>query len=126
MRRFCPHCGRTVPAGSRCPCRPRPKRKPTPGDATRGEREPWRRAYATEEYRAARQRAIARTRGRCSDCGRVCAWFDGGRWRTSGMGGEVDHVKALSEGGGNDERNLELRCRSCHRRRDERRRRSGR
>ena len=88
MQTFCPHCGRVVPKGQRCPCRPRPKRKPTKGDGTRAEREPWRREYSSGEYQAARQEAIARTKGRCSDCGRVCAWFDGKRWRTAGMGGE--------------------------------------
>ena len=42
MSVYCPHCGRTHPEGQRCPCRPRPKRRPTEGDATRAEREPWR------------------------------------------------------------------------------------
>lgn len=119
---FCPWCGRIVPAGARCTCRTRPKRKPTPGDATRHEREPWRKRYSGQAYRKARQQAIARTKGRCTDCGRVCAWWDGGQWRTAGMGGEVDHVKALSEGGTDEPSNLELRCKSCHKRRDDRRR----
>ena len=39
------------------------------------------------------------------------------------MGGEVDHVKALSEGGTNDAENLALRCKSCHAKRDAKRRR---
>lgn len=46
MKTFCPHCGRVVPKGQRCECRPRPKRKPTKGDGTRAEREPWRREVA--------------------------------------------------------------------------------
>lgn len=127
---YCPRCGKVVPKGRRCNCRPRPKRdgngrkrRPTPRDRRRAELEPWRRAYGTKAYREARQEAIARTRGRCADCGKVCAWWDGSRWRTEGMDGEVDHVRALSEGGTNDPANLELRCRSCHRRRDARRRR---
>lgn len=123
MPSFCPHCGRVVPAGERCRCRPRPKRKPTKGDKARGRREPWRRRYATAEYRRNRQLAIGRTEGRCTDCGRVCAWHDGKQWRTAGMGGEVDHVRALSEGGTDDAGNLELRCKSCHKRRDDMRRR---
>ena len=34
MKTFCPHCGRVVPKGQRCACRPRPKRKPAKGDGT--------------------------------------------------------------------------------------------
>ena len=122
LRTFCPSCGRVVPPGQRCQCRPRPKRAPTGADGTRGEREPWRRAYSTKGYRQARQLAIARTQGRCCDCGRRCAWKDGRVWRTAGMGGEVDHLVALCEGGTNDASNLELRCKSCHRKRDDMRR----
>ena len=121
-RSFCPHCGRVVPAGARCSCRPRPKRRPTEGDKTRGEREPWRSRSATQEYRRNRQAAIERTRGRCADCGAVCAWHDGAKWRTAGMGCEVDHVRALSEGGTDAAANLELRCKSCHKKRDDKRR----
>ena len=109
---FCPYCKRIVPAGERCQCRPRPKRKPTPGDATRSEREPWRKAYSSSEYQAARQRAIERQRGLFMDCGRPCAWYDGKRWRTAGMGGEVDHEQPLRDGICNER--LTLRCKSCH------------
>lgn len=119
---FCPHCGRVVPAGARCPCMPRPKRKHTAADKTRGSREPWRREYGSEVYRRARQQAIAKAKGRCCDCGRACAWFDGERWRCAG--GEVHHVVALSEGGTSDPSNLRLVCRSCHAKRDEARRRA--
>lgn len=120
--RFCPHCGRIVPDGQRCGCRPRPKRKPTEGDATRQRREPWRSAYGGGEYQAARQQAIARTGGRCAVCGCLCARHDGSRWLTAGMGGEVHHRKALCEGGGNDAGNLMLVCKSCHKRLDDARR----
>lgn len=122
-RTYCPHCGRVVPAGKRCPCRPRPKRKPTEGDRTRGRREPWRGNYSTKEYQAARQTAIARTKGRCSACGRACAWFDGAKWRTAGMGGEVDHIVPLCKGGTNASGNLQLLCKSCHGTKDARLRR---
>lgn len=122
MPSFCPHCGRVVPAGARCTCRPRPKRRPTRGDKTRAEREPWRSRYSTQEYRRNRQAAIERTKGRCTDCRTVCAWHDGIKWRTAGMGGEVDHIKALSDGGTDDAGNLALRCRSCHKKRDDMRR----
>ena len=114
MRSYCPHCGRIVPAGQRCACRPRPKRKPTQADKARAKREPWRRNYSSAEYQAARQQAIDRTKGRCTDCGRQCAWHDGKRWRTAGMGGEVDHIVPLCKGGTNDPANLALRCKSCH------------
>ena len=119
---FCPHCGTVTPAGRRCSCMPRPKRKPTPGDKTRKEREPWRNQYGTREYRENRQQAIAREKGRCSVCGTVCARFDGSKWRTAGMGGEVHHMDALCEGGGNDAGRLRLVCKSCHGKIDARRR----
>lgn len=122
MKTFCPYCGQVVGPGHVCPARPKRKRRPTKGDQTRGQREPWRSNYSTREYREARQEAIARTRGRCTDCGRVCAWWDGSKWRTEGMGGEVDHVVALSEGGTNNASNLQLRCKSCHKKRDDARR----
>lgn len=122
MSVYCPHCGRTHPEGQRCPCRPRPKRRPTEGDATRSEREPWRAEYSSAAYRKARQRAIGRQLGRCADCGRVCAEYRDGRWYTAGMGGEVDHGRALCEGGGSEVENLTLRCKSCHKKRDDARR----
>lgn len=122
MSVYCPHCGRTHPEGQRCPCRPRPKRRPTDGDATRAEREPWRTEYSSSAYRKARQRAIGRQLGRCADCGKVCAEYRDGRWYTAGMGGEVDHGRALCEGGGSEVENLTLRCKSCHKKRDDARR----
>lgn len=121
MRRYCPHCGRTF-EGDRCPCRPKGKRKPTANDLTRAEREPWRKRYSTEEYRKARQVAIDRQRGRCADCGKVVAYQDEGQWRTAGMGGELHHVKALCEGGLDVPSNLVLLCKSCHKKRDDARR----
>ncbi len=123
MRKFCPHCGSVVPAGKPCPCRPKRKRRPTTGDATRAAREPWRSEYSKKEYRDARQVVISRSDGKCVDCGRVCARFDGTKWVTADMGGEVDHVIALCDGGTNDVSNLRLRCKSCHGKRDAKRRR---
>jgi len=123
-KKFCPHCGKTSPAGQPCPCRKAGrKRKPTPGDATRGEREPWRSEYGGAEYRRNRQVAIDRQRGLCLDCGCVCAEYADGKWKTSRHGGEVDHVKPLCEGGTNDAENLALRCKSCHGKAEARRRR---
>jgi 5-methylcytosine-specific restriction endonuclease McrA len=122
MATFCPYCGRIVPAGKVCPCRrkaqPKRKRKPSPNDEGRDKREPWRKEYRSKEFRENRQKVIASQRGKCCDCGRTCAWFDGLEWRTAGMGGEVDHVVPLCEGGSNDVTNLRLRCASCHRRKD--------
>lgn len=122
MMTFCPHCGRIVPDGQRCDCRPRPKRKPTKGDATRRQREPWRASYGNRTYQKHRQQAIARTNGCCAVCGCRCAYHDGSRWLTAGMGGEVHHRKALCEGGGNDAANLMLVCKRCHKRLDDARR----
>ena len=112
-RSFCPHCFRVVPAGMECPCRKR-KRKPTPGDATRSEREPWRSEYGKREFRKNRQLVIDRQHGACIDCGTTCAHFDGEKWVTAPYGGEVDHIVPLCEGGTNDARNLALRCKRCH------------
>lgn len=122
MRKYCPHCGKTF-EGRRCPCRPRPKRRPTPGDATRSQREPWRANYSDPEYRRNRQLAIARTNGRCTYCSRQCAVLFR-EWVTKGMDGEVHHKIPLCDGGTNDASNLELVCTSCHRRLDAARRRA--
>ena len=120
-RKYCPHCGGTF-TGKRCPCRPRPKRKPTPGDATRAQREPWRSSYDDPEYRRNRQKVIELQRGRCKDCGTVCAKHDGTKWVTAPYGGEVDHERPLCDGGTNEVANLALRCKSCHGRSDAKRR----
>lgn len=122
MKRFCAYCGR-VYEGEQCSCRPPRKRKPTANDKTRGNREPWRKLYSTRAFRAARQIVIERQRGRCADCGKVCATFDEKIWHTAGYGGEVDHVHALCDGGTNAPENLVLRCKSCHAKRDAKRRR---
>ena len=115
-RTFCPHCSRVVPRGQTCRCRSK-------GLAERRRRhEPWRSGYNSAEFRRNRAVAIERQRGLCLDCGRPCAEKIGGEWRTTRMGGEVDHVVPLARGGTNDVSNLALRCRSCHRRADSRRR----
>ena len=113
MKTFCPHCGSIVPAGKTCPCRDRTsQRKST---------EPWRRSYVDREYVRNRQEVIDRQHGRCKDCGRQAAAWDGTKWITKGMG-EVDHEKPLRMGGTNEAGNLALRCLSCHRRADQARR----
>ena len=121
MSRFCPYCNSIVPAGRECPCRNRGQR--------RKQGEPWRESYSQRDYERNRQAVIERQRGRCKDCGRVCAEWDGARWRTQRLGGEVDHEVPLAEGGANEASNLALRCRHCHRRADaarrEKRRRRG-
>ncbi len=117
MKTFCPHCYRVVPAGRTCPCRKR--------DAQRKESEPWRQNYSDAEYLANRQKVIERQGGRCKDCGKACAEWDGDKWITQRMGGEVDHEVPLSKGGTNDVQNLSLRCRWCHRKADAKRRAKG-
>jgi 5-methylcytosine-specific restriction endonuclease McrA len=103
---FCPHCGRVVPAGRACSCRNR--------DAQRRTYEPWRSSYRDPEYVRNRQIAIERQQGRCIDCGKICAEWDGSEWKTQKLGGEVDHERPLCEGGANDASNLALRCKKCH------------
>lgn len=119
---FCPHCGGVHEVGTRCPSLPPRKRKPTPGDATRGEREPWRREYGRAAHQRERQDCMERQQGRCIDCGAVCAAKVNGRWVTRGHGGEVDHVTKLRFGG----RRCALRCKRCHARKDAAQRRHGR
>lgn len=127
MKRYCPRCGMMVGKGERCRCQPEPRRKGRATDAERAANEPWRKAYGSREYQQGRQEAMARTKGRCTDCGLPCAWYDGTKWRTAGMGGEVDHVVPLAEGGTNGAANLALRCKRCHGKKDARcRRESGR
>ena len=110
---FCPYCCKVVPAGKTCPCRNR--------DARRKRLEPWRENYSDQEYVRNRQAAIERQRGRCKDCGRIAAQWDGSSWKTKGIG-EVDHEVPLCQGGTNDVCNLALRCLPCHRRADAERR----
>ena len=110
---FCPYCCSIVPAGKTCPCRNR--------DAERKVYEPWRAAYRDREYIRNRQEAIERQGGKCKDCGRVAARWDGSKWITKGLG-EVDHEVPLCKGGTNDVRNLGLRCIPCHRKADLKRR----
>ena len=122
-KKFCPHCYQVVNVGQTCPCRKR-KRKPTPGDATRAAREPWRKEYSSAEFQRNRQAAIERQGGRCADCGQTCAHYSNGKWHTAAYGGEVDHERPLCEGGTNDVSNLALRCKSCHGKAEARRRRA--
>lgn len=120
---FCPHCGGLKDPGKRCDCQPAPKRRTTPGDASRNLREPWRVDYSSAEYRKARQVAIERSNGHCVDCGVLCAEKIGGVWKTQRFGGEVDHEAMLRNGATSDPSGLALRCRKCHRGADAQRRR---
>ena len=121
MMQYCPHCGGSHPRGTRCKCQPR-KRRPTSGDATRAEREPWRRRYGEAEYQRERQRTMERQRGLCKRCARVCARKVGDRWMCADYGGEIHHEDALCDGGGHGR--LALFCKSCHAILDARRRRA--
>ena len=111
---FCPYCHSIVPAGKTCACRKR--------DGMRKVLEPWRTNYHDRNYQKNRQVVIERQHGRCIDCATVCAEWDGMHWKTKRLGGEVDHILPLSKGGTNAPENLALRCQSCHRRADARRR----
>lgn len=110
MRRLCPRCGSPMPAGGPCPKCGRPKRGPDRRE------QPYRRGYRDPEYEAMRQRVIARQRGRCASCGKACAEWDGHRWRTGRLGGQVHHIVPLSRGGSNTDTNAALLCEACHRR----------
>ena len=113
-RTFCPYCYSIVPAGKTCPCRNR--------DGCRKAQEPWRASYNAREYERNRQDVIEFQHGRCKDCGRQCAEWDGVKWVTRRLGGEVDHELPLAEGGTNEKSNLALRCQRCHRKADAARR----
>jgi len=117
---------RLEPTGTRAKLRawdkPRPAARYTADDSERSEREPWRRTGYGRAHRAERQRVAARQGGRCAYCGRVCAVFDGEKWR----GGELHHETPLRRGGESNGRRVLL-CTSCHRKADAalRRRESG-
>lgn len=93
--RPCLDCGAPTTGASRCPQHT---------DRTR--RQPWRAGYDTPEYRANREQALQRDGWRCVRCGRGIA---------DGVRVEVDHVIALSSGGGNDIDNLQVMCEMHHR-----------
>lgn len=126
--KLCPKCGKPYPIGRRsCPrCRPpqathgeRTKEQ----EAARKEQNPWRAEYGKAAYKKARQRVCERQSGTCASCGKTCAVRGGsGAWWM--RGGGVHHIRALSEGGGNDDANLVLLCTRCHNRIEAERRRA--
>lgn len=116
MRRWCEKCMKIHESAERCPLTP--KRNPD----KRTNREPYRKAYCDPAYRRNRQEALERTGGRCSKCGKSIAAKVDGIWKMKG--GDVHHMKALSEGGGNEVANLAPLCWPCHAEEDARRRRS--
>ena len=86
-----PLCANLIEQGSRCDEHARPR---TPFRARYG--------ISTAKWGKIRRRVIRRDESRCVDCG-----------GTDHL--EVDHVVRVADGGTNDERNLQTRCRSCHR-----------
>lgn len=104
--------------GERCPKAPRRRQR----DA-RGSREPHRAAYGKAQYRRNRQIVLGKTKGRCAACGKAIARKSDGHWVMEG--GDVHHMRALSEGGGNEVANLVPLCRSCHAKADKARRERG-
>lgn len=128
MRRLCPRCGKPVPMGRACPrCGRADNRKH--GTRTREQERrrkadnPWRAEYGTSAYKAARQRVLAATGGRCASCGRRIADLRRGEWVMRSGAGGVHHVRALSEGGTSSTDNLVPLCSPCHNRIDADRRR---
>lgn len=126
--RLCPHCGKPVPIGQKCPrCTDRSAkhgRRTKEQERERAEKNPWRSEYATGQYRRERQLAIERQQGRCAVCGRVVAVRMGREWHV--RGGGVHHIVPLSEGGTNESSNLVLLCTKDHNRIEAERRRDGR
>ena len=57
------------------------------------------------KWMATRERIMARDCGMCQPCKR--------KGQIS-IGTEVDHITAISNGGSNDDENLEVICRQCH------------
>lgn len=103
--------------GERCPLAPKPKKRVD----ERRDREPHRKAYGDPTYQRNRQKVISQYKGCCASCGSVIAERRQGRWVMKG--GDVHHIKALVEGGGNGAANLVPLCRMCHARADAERRR---
>lgn len=99
---LCPHCRKIVPAGQRCPCRPRSQDRP---QAERVQAAPWRKEYSSAEYQRNRQLALDLTDGRCSRTGKIIAIKKNGRWYM--QGGSVNHKVPLSDGGTHALSNLE-------------------
>lgn len=83
MKRTCIDCGRTIRGGSRCrDC----TRK---AEATRQSRQPYRAAYSSAEYRAARRQRMALAGGRCE-------WIYGDGRRCPEPATEAHHTISLA------------------------------
>ena len=102
MPKTCTQCGRRgVNGTSRCELHP----APVPTEAERLARQPYRRSYASSEYRRNRLLAWQRAGGRCEACGR----------RVTLNTAECDHVVPLADGGSDAVDNLMWRCLAkCH------------
>ncbi len=94
------NCGRrALPGSSRCARHPMPAQT----QAERLVAQPWRRAYQDAAYRRNRARAWERSGHRCEVCG----------FELSEHTFISDHVIALTDGGSNDEQNLQILCAPC-------------
>jgi 5-methylcytosine-specific restriction protein A len=98
--RSCVVCGRQT-QGNYCDLH-----EPVIDEQTRDARNPYRKAYKSEEYARNRRLKFDRSGGRCELCKVEC---QPGDW-------QCDHVVPLSKGGTNDLSNLRILCTSCHQR----------
>jgi 5-methylcytosine-specific restriction endonuclease McrA len=99
QRTSCAECGVLTAGSTYCP-----EHAYLEGEAGRTLRLPYRQHYRTPEFRRNRALAIARARGRCERCG-----------HPHGPGKQVDHVKAIRDGGGDGLENLMVLCPNCTR-----------
>lgn len=116
MGRVCPRCGRAIPRGAShvCPLATVPSRDRA-RERERRDRETWRDGYSSREYRAARDAALARSRGLCEACGAVTFVRTSRGWRKVASDyGATHHVVPLSGGGANDPSNVVVLCARCH------------
>ena len=113
MRSLCPICGKAACKGH---ARSSKGSRRTPEqERARELAEPWRAAYRSGAYRAARAAAIAAYGGACALCGRqVFAQDRAGAWRAIVKGAGVHHVRKLSQGGAAAQAGMLPVCPACH------------
>ena len=63
-----------------------------------------------------RDRIFARDGGSCCACGVTCKRYKADKYDSSPNLAEIDHIKAVADGGGDEDENLQLLCLQCNRR----------